>query len=457
MTTRISFPRGFLWGSATSAYQIEGSVKRDGRGESIWDRFSSFPGNIVDGSSGEVACDHYRLWESDLDLIRDLGHNAYRFSVAWPRILPTGRGIVNTRGLDFYCRLVDGLLTRGITPFVTLYHWDLPQALQDVGGWASRETAYAFAEFAEVVGRSLGDRVKSWITHNEPWCSSFVAHRMGSHAPGIRDASVARLASHHILLSHGLAVPILRSHSASCKVGITLNLSSTIPASPSPEDVDAARRRDGDLNRWFLDPIFRGSYPADLVMDAVRAGELKVSGMDCILDGDMRAISTPTDFLGINYYSRIVARSDAIGEDENHPRTVQVAPRSEWTDIGWEVYADGMFETLVRTYLEYRPSVLYVTENGASYSDSPGVDRRVVDSRRIAYLRSHLLSAARAIEVGVPLAGYFAWSLLDNFEWVHGYTQRFGMCWTDYATQERIPKESAYAYRRIIEENGVVV
>jgi len=457
MTLRVTFPRGFVWGSATSAYQIEGAARLDGRGESIWDRFASVPGNIEDGSSADVACDHYHRWREDLDLLRALGHRAYRFSVAWPRILPSGRGSVNRIGLDFYARLVDGLLERGITPFVTLYHWDLPQALQDEGGWADRATADAFASYADVVSRTLGDRVKHWITHNEPWCSSILGHRTGSQAPGLRDARVALAASHHLLLSHGLAVGVLRQNAPGALVGIALNLAPCGPASPSPQDADASRRRDGELNRWFLDAIYRGQYPADIVADAIDAGILPPSGLPCVKDGDLRTIAAPLDFLGVNYYFRVVMRSGAIAETDNHPRTVHLAPESEWTEMGWEVYPDGLFETLVRTYLEYRPRTMYITENGASYATAPDAGRRVADGARIRYLRDHLVAAGRALKVGVPLAGYFAWSLLDNFEWQCGFKQRFGLCWVDYATGERIPKDSAHYYRRVIEDNAVVV
>jgi len=417
MTLRVSFPKGFVWGSATSAYQVEGATREDGRGESIWDRFTSASGHVEDGSSGEVACDHYHRWREDLDLLQALGHKAYRFSVAWPRVLPGGRGLVNPRGLDFYARLVDGLLERGITPFVTLYHWDLPQALQDAGGWADRATAEAFAAYADVVSRTLGDRVKHWITHNEPWCASILGHRTGIQAPGLRDARVALVASHHLLLSHGLAVPILRHNCPDARVGIALNLASCAPASPSPQDADASRRRDGELNRWFLDAIYRGQYPADIVADAIRAGVLPPQGLPFVEDGDLRIIRERLDFLGMNYYFRIVTRSADISEQDNHPRTVHLAPASEWTEMGWEVYPDGLFETLVRTYLDYRPHAIYITENGASYSTAPDAHRRVADGARIRYLQGHLVAAGRAIEVGVPLQGYFAWSLLDNFEW----------------------------------------
>ncbi len=451
----VTFPKGFIWGSATSSYQIEGATREDGRGESIWDRFAGTPSNIKDGTNGDVACDHYHRWREDLDLLRRLGHAAYRFSLAWPRILPRGRGPANPAGLDFYSRLVDGLLERGIVPFATLFHWDLPQALQDDGGgWANRATVTAFAEYADVVTRRLGDRVKHWITHNEPWCSSMVSHQKGVHAPGVRDWRIALAAAHHILLSHGQAVPIIRTNSPGATVGITLNLSPSVPASPSPEDADAARRHDGYMNRWFLEPVFRGEYPADIVTDYIADGHLP-DGMPFVRPGDLRDMAAPTDFLGVNYYNRHVARSDRIPEEKNAPRTVFAAPRADWTDIGWEVHAPGMFEVLMRVHLEYRPRTIYITENGAAYSDAPDASKRIADVKRIRYLRDHLLEAKRALDNGVPLDGYFAWSLLDNYEWDHGYSQRFGLTWVDYATQERIPKDSALWYQKVIEANAV--
>jgi beta-glucosidase len=457
MANRVAFPKGFVWGSATSSYQIEGGANEDGRGESIWDRYGQTRSNIKDGSSGAVACDHYHRWREDVALLSRLRHSGYRFSIAWPRVLPTGRRPLNERGIDFYSRLVDGLLEKGIQPYATLFHWDLPQPLQDEGGWPSRSTAEAFVDYVDVVTRRLGDRVKRWITHNEPWCSSFVAYQKGHHAPGFRDWSAAIAASHHLLLSHGLAVPVVRKNSPAAEVGITLNLSPSVPASRSGADYDAARRHDGYMNRWFLDPLFRAAYPADIVDDYQERGHLPPAWSSIVRPGDLRHIATPTDFVGVNYYNRYVARSDAISEEENAPREVFVAPKPEWTDIGWEVYARGMFEVLMRVHLEYRPDKIYVTENGASYLDAPDPGKRVADARRVAFMRDHLLAARRAVDAGVPLAGYFAWSLMDNFEWDHGYTQRFGLCWVDYTTQERIPKDSALWYRNVIEENSIPI
>jgi beta-glucosidase len=457
MAHRSIFPPGFVWGCATSSFQIEGATGEDGRGESIWDRFSKAGGgaNIKDRSNGDVACDHYHRWREDLDLMKELRQKAYRFSIAWPRILPNGRGAVNSKGLDFYSRLVDGLLERGITPYVTLYHWDLPQVLEDEGGWRNRATAEAFVELADAVSRRLGDRTRHWITHNEPWCASLVSHQKGAHAPGMRDWPAALAASHHLLLSHGLAVPVVRRNSPGAEVGITLNLSPSIPASKSAEDYASARHHDGYMNRWFLDPVFRGEYPADMVADYTALGHLPRDWSSIVKPGDLRAIAIHTDFVGVNYYNRHVARSDRIPEAENAPRTVFQAPQAEWTDIGWEVHAPGMFDVLMRVHLEYRPPKMFITENGASYADGPDAKGLVADRRRVTFLRDHLLHTQRAIEAGAPVAGYFAWSLMDNFEWEWGYTQRFGLTWVDYANQKRTPKESALFYRKVIEDNAL--
>jgi beta-glucosidase len=461
MAKQVTFPRGFVWGAATSAYQIEGAAFEDGRGESIWDRFARTDSRIEDGSTGDVACDHYHRWREDLALMNGLGLGAYRFSVAWPRVMPSGRAPVNERGLDFYDRLVDGLLERGITPYLTLYHWDLPQRLQDEGGWAARSTAEAFVEYADVVSRRFGDRVKRWITHNEPWCASLLGYQEGRHAPGLRDWKAALGSSHHLLLSHGMAVPVLRCNSPGCEVGITLNLSPVVPASRSEADADACRYRDGYMNRWFLDPLYGAGYPEDMVAEYLSRGHLSNgegrSPLPFVLRGDVETIAAKTDFLGINYYNRTVARSDRVPEAENAPRTVFLAPESDWTDMGWEVYPEGLAELLRRVQRDYAPPKVYVTENGASYAQGPDALGRVPDDKRVRFVRDHLLAARRAIDEGVPLAGYFVWSLLDNFEWERGYTQRFGITWVDYDTQRRIPKDCALWYSQVIAQNAVPV
>ena len=452
---KVSFPQHFLWGVATSAYQIEGAAQEDGRGESIWDRFARTPGKVEDGSNGDVACDHYHRFAEDVALMKQMGVKAYRFSVAWPRIQPTGRGPVNQRGLDFYSRLVDTLLEAGIAPCATLYHWDLPQTLQDAGGWPNRATAQAFVEYAQIVSRALGDRVSTFITHNEPWCASLLSHQRGVHAPGMKDWGAALAASHHLLLSHGLAVPVIRRESPRAEVGITLNLMPSVPASPSAADYDAYRHFDGYFNRWFLDPLYGRRYPADMIADYIEAGHLPAEGLTVVQPGDLEAIAAPCDFLGINYYNRAVLRSETVPEDQNAPRTEHLAPQSEWTEMGWEVYPEGLAHILMRVHHTYGPRKMYVTENGASYSDPPNAEGRVPDERRRVFLRDHFLAARRAMDAGAPLAGYFVWSLMDNYEWDRGYTQRFGIVWVDYQTQTRILKDSARWYVGVIRENAV--
>jgi beta-glucosidase len=451
----IHFPSEFVWGGATSAYQIEGSVSADGRGESIWDRLCRKPGAIEDGTSGDVACDHYRRYREDVALMRDLGIKAYRFSIAWPRVLPRGRGAVNAPGLDFYSRLVDCLLEHGITPFATLYHWDLPQALQDEGGWAARPTAFAFADYAGVVARRLGDRVKSWITINEPWCVSLLSHQLGKHAPGGRHWPTALAVAHHVLLGHGLAVPVIRHECPGAEVGITLNFEPAVPASTSAADLDATRHSDGSFNRWFLDPVFGRRYPADMVADYARAGHLPPTGVPEAGNGDFATIATPTDFLGVNYYTRKIVRSDAVPEALNAPPTLSLPPASELTTMGWEVHPEGLYRLLCRLQFEYAPPKMYVTENGSAWPDTVAADGRVHDRQRVLYLQGHLAATGRAMGAGANVAGYFAWSLLDNFEWERGYTQRFGIVHVDYDTQVRTPKDSALFYRDTIRAGSV--
>lgn len=446
-----SFPERFVWGAATSAFQIEGATRVDGRGESIWDRFCQRDGAIEDGSDGVVACDHYHRWASDLDLLQSLGLGAYRFSVAWPRILPEGRGAVNEGGLDFYARLVDGLLERGITPWITLYHWDLPQPLEDRGGWPARHTVDAFLEYTDVVTRRLGDRVRHWITINEPWIIANLGYGTGVHAPGRRDAAAALAAGHHLLLAHGRAMSAIRANVPRAEAGITLNLTPAYPESAAAADRAAANLFDAFFNRWYLDPLYRGSYPAD----AIAYHRSCLGGADplaAVKPGDMDEIATSTDFLGINYYSRAIL---AHGVDDDGVTTPRAAPPTgPVTDMGWEVYAPGLSDLLVRLSRDYAPSALYITENGAAYPSAPETAGAIEDDERIDYLRTHLEACLAALEQGVPLAGYFAWSLLDNFEWAFGYTKRFGITWVDYATQERIPKNSAYWYREVVRRNG---
>jgi len=452
---RRPFPPGFLWGVATSAFQIEGAHAEDGRGESIWDRFAATPGAIEDGSDGKVACDHYRRWPEDLALMRDLGLNAYRFSISWPRVQPLGRGSVNGPGLDFYDRLVDGLLEAGLAPMATLYHWDLPQALQDRGGWGSRDTASAFVGYAHAVSMRLGDRVRQWATHNEPWCIATLGHEQGAHAPGLRDPGLSLRVAHHVLLSHGWAVPVLRQNAPAGEVGIVLMAAHVEPETASDADRDAARWFDGFFNRWYLDPVFRGAYPADAVEDRIRRGHLPGGDLPFVRPGDLAAIAAPLDFLGLNYYSRSVLSGAPGPAGSTGPHVVPMAPRSALTDMGWEVWPQGLEDLLRRIDREYGPSRIYVTENGAAYADAPNGDGRIRDERRRAFLDGHLRAVHRAIAAGVPVAGYYHWSLLDNFEWGHGFTKRFGLVHVDFATQRRTPKDSAQYYRDVAAANAV--
>ena len=454
MTARV-FPAGFVWGVATSSYQIEGATGEGGRGESIWDRFASAPGNISDGSDGGTACDHFHRWREDLSLLQRLGVQGYRFSIAWPRVMPGGRGSVNAAGLDFYDSLVDGLLEAGIRPFATLNHWDLPQSLQDEGGWPARRTAEAFVAYAEAVSMRLGDRVQDWTTHNEPWCVATLGHEQGLHAPGLRDPVKALRAAHHLLLSHGWAVSTLRRNSHGARVGIVLNLVPAYSASSSVADLDAARRLDGAANRWYLDPLFRGAYPPDAVADRVEAGELPGGEMPWVAETDLRTIAAPTDFLGVNYYSRAIVRSDRVPEAANAPRTLSEPSPHQLTDTGWEVFPQGLHDMLLRIHREYRPAMIYVTECGAAYDSDQLPGPRLADARRQGFLREHLLAAHRAIADGVPLAGLFVWTLVDNFEWAHGYSRRFGVVALDRETQERTLRDSARWYQGVIAANAV--
>ena len=434
-----SLPDDFLWGAATASFQIEGAAHEDGRGESVWDRFCATPGKVRNGDTGAVACDFYHRYRQDIALMRELGLDAFRFSIAWPRVLPGGTGAVNEKGLDFYDRLVDELLGSGITPFVTLFHWDTPQPIEDRGGWPVRSTVDAFGDYVEAVAERLGDRVKHWITHNERWVVSWVGHGWGHHAPGRTSDADALATSHHLLLSHGRAVEILRRSSPGSQVGITLNLDHVYEAGDTDEDRAAALWVDGFHNRWFLDPIFRGAYPADM-LEAWR--EI----LPEIRDGDLDAISQPIDFLGVNNYTSPLVAADTDG---GRSRIVQRADVDR-TDMGWEVVPEGLRDMLKRLERDYSPNAIYVTENGAAFADVRGHDGSVGDSERQAYLEAYIEAASEAVAAGVPLRGYFAWSLLDNFEWAWGYWKRFGLVYVDFATLERVPKGSFYWYRDFI-------
>jgi beta-glucosidase len=455
-----AFPPGFLWGVSSAAYQIEGSVHADGRGRSIWDTFSHVPGAVFDGDTGDIACDHYRRHAEDVALMRQLGIPGYRFSVAWPRIQPTGRGPANAAGLDFYDRLVDELLRGQIAPMVTLYHWDLPQELQDAGGWPERETSQRFADFAEIVAARLGDRVQRWTTLNEPWCSAFLGYGNGQHAPGLRDPRLALRAVHHLLLGHGLAARRLRDMLPSDReLSIVLNPAALRPATDSPEDAAAVATIDGLTNRIFLDPLFHGRYPEDVVAATRSAG---LADWSFVLPGDLDVIATPLDALGVNYYAPAVvgAGTPSPAEAEallHYPacsgvRFVELpGPR---TGQGWLVDPPSLVTLLQQLHRQLPGVPLLVTENGAAYPDRPGPDG-VSDPDRVAYLQAHLMAVQEAINLGVDVRGYFLWSFLDNFEWTYGYAQRFGLVYVDYGTQERIPKDSAKWYREVIRHHGV--
>lgn len=450
MTKRIlTFPEGFLWGAATSSYQIEGAYAEDGKGESIWDRFSKTPGKVYQGHNGDVACDHYHRFRGDVKMMADLGLKSYRFSIAWPRIFPQGKGDKNEKGIDFYNKLVDSLLANNIQPFITLYHWDLPQTLQQKGGWANRDTAYYFRDYAGEMASRLGDRVSHWITHNEPAVTTFQAHYDGIHAPGIKDLKTALQVAHHLLLSHGLAVPVIRANIDDGEVGISLNLYPSYPASDSIDDIQAAKRNFDYYCGWFLEPIFNAHYPEEIEAIYQQNGLLPA-----VQPEDLKIAAVQTDFLGLNYYTRNLVRHSASNNIWGFKTTKP--EKAEYTGMGWEVFPEGLFELLKQLTENYQPPKIYITENGATFQDKISKDGKVHDPRRIDYLHHHFVWAHRAIQAGVPLAGYFVWSLMDDFEWAEGYSKRFGMVYVHYDTQERIYKDSAEWYQAVIEQNGVL-
>jgi beta-glucosidase len=448
------FPDGFVWGAATAAYQIEGAPDADGRGPSIWDTFARTPGKVVNGDTGDVAADHYQRFRDDVALMADMGLPAYRFSVSWPRIQPGGKGPANQAGLDHYSRLVDELLGRNITPVLTLYHWDLPQELEEQGGWGEQDTAARFAEYAELVGARLGDRVPLWTTLNEPWCSAFLGYGSGVHAPGHTDPALSLRAAHHLLLAHGLGTQALRSAlPATAQVSITLNLAAVLPATTSSAATTAVRRIDGLANRLFLDPLFVGHYPVDVQQDTAR-----LTDWSFVQPGDLVTIATPIDSLGINYYSPTLVDAGVAPEGPSPwpacENVVFVQPPGPATAMGWAIDAQGLRNVLHRVHEQYQPIPLMITENGAAFDDELGADG-VRDDDRISYLRDHLKVVHEAINAGVDVRGYFVWSLLDNFEWAYGYEKRFGIVYVDYETQSRVWKDSAHWYRRVIRTNGL--
>jgi beta-glucosidase len=447
------FAADFLWGIGTSAYQIEGAVNEDGRGPSIWDEFVRLPGAIARGETAEIAADHYHRWREDVSLLATLGVRAYRFSVAWSRVIPDGIGQVNAPGLDFYDRLVDGLMAHGITPLLTLHHWDLPAALQRRGGWLNRETAEAFADYAEVVARRLGDRVEWWVTHNEPWCVAYLGHALGAHAPGIADMQAAITAGHHLLLSHGYAIERLHTSLGSrARLGITLNLTPIYAADEEAETQERVRAADLLHNQWFLQPLFAGNYAPDLF------SSLGVEAPS-IFDGDMERIAAPLDFLGVNYYERQVFRTPTLPATARtakqvgrHAQQVIPVPGASYTEMGWEIYPQGLEDLLEQVYTAYHPRALLVTENGAAFSEADTPSSEVHDEQRIAYLRDHIQALARALQRGIPVRGYFAWTLLDNFEWTNGYQLHFGLVAVDPRTLERRIKASGRWYASFIRQ-----
>ncbi|MEW2547222.1 GH1 family beta-glucosidase [Streptomyces sp. NPDC047002] len=468
-TAPAGFPTGFTWGAATAAYQVEGAAAEDGRTPSIWDTFAHTPGRVLGGDTGDTAADHYHRYRDDVRLMSELGLTAYRFSVSWPRVQPTGRGPAVQRGLDFYRRLTDELLTAGITPVATLYHWDLPQDLEDAGGWPHRPTAERFADYAALVAEALGDRVPLWTTLNEPWCSAFLGYGSGVHAPGRTDPAVALRAAHHLNLAHGRAVEVLRAAlPTDARISVTLNLHQVRPLGEGPGDAEAARRIDAVGNRIFTGPMLAGAYPQDLLADTARL----VDWAALVRPGDLETSSRPIDLLGVNYYTPTVVSAPVPGGAAARTHGGHGASdHSPWpgaedvvfhlpegrdrTAMDWAIDPDGLYELLVGLHRDHPDLPLMVTENGAAFDDRVGADGRVDDPGRIAYLAGHLAAVQRALAAGADVRGYFLWSLLDNFEWAYGYSKRFGVVYVDYATQRRIPKASARWYAEVIRANAL--
>ncbi|GAA1878259.1 GH1 family beta-glucosidase [Asanoa iriomotensis] len=453
------FPESFVWGSATAAYQIEGAATEDGRGPSIWDTFSHTPGKTLNGDTGDVAADHYHRWEEDLGHIASLGLDAYRFSISWPRVQPGGSGAFNRAGIDFYSRLVDGLLERGVRPVATMYHWDLPQELEDLGGWASRDTALRFRDYAAGIVEALGDRVHTWTTFNEPWCSAYLGYASGVHAPGRTSPAAALAAVHHLNLAHGLAGRVVRELAPASELSVTLNLHVIRPASDSAADLDAVRRIDALANRAFLGPMLDGAYPADLLADTA-----SVTDWSFVHDGDEKLIAVPLDVLGVNYYSSTLVRAwdgvsprssaDGHGQSAASPwvaaDNVEFLPQpGPYTAMGWNIDPPAFTELLLRMHREYPNQPLMITENGAAFADVVSPDGTIQDDQRISYLRAHIGAVADARAAGADVRGYFVWSLLDNFEWGYGYDRRFGIIRVDYDTQVRTWKQSAHWYKQL--------
>lgn len=446
----ITFPKGFHWGAATAAYQIEGAWREDGKGESIWDRFSHTPGRVKDGDTGDVACDSYHRFAEDVALMREMNLTSYRFSISWPRIQAEGRGAANPKGLDYYRRLVDALLAAGIRPFPTLYHWDLPQALEEAGGWTARDTAGRFADYAEIAVRALGDRVSDWMILNEPSVFLAMGYFAGVHAPGRRGLDTWLPASHVVNLAQARAFQAMRAVSSGARIGSAFAFSPCVPMRDTEADLAAAERWHGITNAWFLDPALGRGYPA------VHGDGLPARAMG-IRSGDGESLRAPLDFIGVNLYMRVGVQAHeddpfGIGALPVRPMGLDQGPR---TDAGWEVWPDALYDMLMRLTRDYDTPVLEITENGCSYADGPDEHGAIDDARRVDYLRGHLAATARAIGDGADVRGYHAWSLLDNFEWEQGYAERFGLCWVDFATGERTPKRSAHFYAGVADSGGL--
>ncbi len=443
-----AFPADFLWGAATSSYQIEGATSEGGRAPSIWDTFSRAPGTTVHGDTGEIACDHYHRWSQDLDLVRDIGLTAYRLSVSWARLQPTGHGPLNPEGVAFYRAVLGRLREYGIRPFVTLYHWDMPQVVEDAGGWPSRDTAHRFADFAAATTAALGDLADDWITVNEAWCQAFLGYESGIHAPGRKNLHDAVAAAHHLNLGHGLALAAIRAERPNARIGIANIVTDVVAASGSDRDLAATTRYDANSNRLFLDPVLNGRYP-----DVVRELYDPYGLTGLIHSGDEQVIAAPLDFMAVNHYQRVIVHADPT-DPHLGARGIPAEPAT--TSLGWSVIPDAFRDVLLRVHRDYPPIPLYVTENGASFNDYVDPSGHVLDVERIDYLSGYLAAAGAAIAEGVDLRGYFAWSLLDNFEWGEGYRSRFGLVFVDYGTQRRIPKASASWYRDLIERHTTV-
>lgn len=438
----IEFPADFLWGAATAAYQIEGAWNEDGKGESIWDRFCRTPGKILNGDNGNMACDHYHRYRDDVDLLTQLNANAYRFSISWPRILPNGKGSINQKGIDFYSRLVDELLSKGIQPWATLYHWDLPQALQESGGWANKDVASYFGEYAYQVAEKLGDRVKNWITINEPEIAAFFGNFTAEHAPGIRDERITLHSAHGLLVGHGKAMAAIRGSRPDTKCGIVLSLSPVEPETDSATDFLIAEKVWQRHVKWFLDPLFKGEYPEELVFEYGK-------NAPPFEPDDMKLISAPADFLGVNYYFRHVVGANG---------QIKKVRGSEYTEMGWEIHAPALHRLLNRLKRDYENMpAIYITENGAAFADSVLPDGSIEDENRRKYISDHLYAVNRAMKDGVDVRGYFAWSLMDNFEWAHGYSKRFGLIHVDFETQKRTIKASGKWYSRVAESKQLEI